>query len=608
MKRKIIILIVLLSCVTFSQNILKHKLDSVVVTASRSAVEFSNLTRSVTVITKKDIEKLPVNDIQDLLQYSAGVDLKQRGVDGVQADISIRGGSFEQTLILIDGIKVTDPQTGHHNLNIPFSINDIERVEILKGQGSRVHGPNAFSGVINIITKKGNFKELSLSTIGGQNGYYSTALSLSYPTNIIKSRFSYNRKQSDGYIHNTDFRNTNYSYNGSINLKNTAINLLAGYNDKEFGANRFYSSKFPDQWEHTKTTFLNAGLNYSDNSFLFESKLHYRNNKDDYILIKNKPEIYENLHETNTYGFEFQTTLKYKNASTSFGGEFINDKIESTNLGNHNRDKKGVFLEQQYLQINNLTLIGGFFAYDYAEIGWKFWPGFEASYKFGNSSKIYTTIGKSFRLPSFTELYYLSPTNKGNENLEYEETLNYEVGYLLSTDNFNFTSSLFRKEGKNLIDWAREIGTEIWKTQNISKINIIGYEVGLKINLKKLLKQNVLTDLQLNYAWLKADKTVGGSEESKYLLDFLRHQFIGKISNRLPFNIQQNWTFRYEERVNFENSFIIDTQITKQYKFFKVFFRATNLLDRNYRDIAGVDLPGRWITGGITLNIGKQIF
>jgi len=192
--------------------------------------------------------------------------------------------------------------------------------------------------------------------------------------------------------------------------------------------------------------------------------------------------------------------------------------------------------------------------------------------------------------------------------LEYEETLNYELGYSLSNDNFSITTSLFRKEGKNLIDWTRKIGTEIWHAQNISKINITGYEIGLKINLKKLLKQNVVSDLQLNYTRLKADKTVGSSEESKYLLDFLKHQFIGKISNSLPFNLLQNWTFRYEERINFEDSFIVDTQITKQYKYFKVFIRATNLLDRNYRDIAGVDLPGRWITGGITLNIGEQIF
>jgi len=608
MKRKILILVVLFNCVVFSQNVIKHKLDNVVVTSSRLPIEFSNLTRSVIVITQKDIQKLPVNDIQDLLQYSAGVDIKQRGVDGVQADVSIRGGSFEQTLILIDGIKVSDPQTGHHNLNIPFSINDIERVEILKGQGSRVHGPNAFSGVINIITKKGNFKEFSLSAIGGQNGYYSTAFSVSYPTDIIKSRFSFNRKQSDGYIHNTDFKNINYSYNGSVDLRNTVINLLAGYNDKEFGANKFYSTKFPDQWEHTKTTFLNAGVSHTQNNLLFESKFHYRKNKDDYVLIKDRPEIYENFHETNTYGVEFQSTLKYEKGSTSFGGEFINDKIESTNLGNHNRDKKGVFLEQQYLPIKNLTLIGGFFAYNYAEIGWKFWPGFEASYRFNSASKIFTNIGKSFRLPSFTELYYSSPTNKGNENLEYEETLNYELGYSLSNSDFNFTASLFRKEGTNLIDWTRKKGAEVWKAQNISKINILGYEIGLKIDIKKLLKQNIITDFQVSYTWLKADKTVGSLEESKYLLDFLNHQLIGKMSNNLPFKIQQSWTFRYEERINFEDSFIVDTQISKKFRYFKVYFRATNLFDRNYRDIAGVDLPGRWITGGITLNIGEQIF
>lgn len=608
MKIKILFITLILNCAVFGQGVIKHKLNDVIVTASKEAIEFSNLTRSVTVISHKDIAKLPVNDIQDLLQYVAGVDVKQRGIDGVQADISIRGGSFEQTLILIDGIKVTDPQTGHHNFNIPFSINDIKRVEILKGQGSRVHGPNAFSGVINIITKKGNSKELSLSAIGGQNGYYSTAFSVSYPTKLLKSRLSYNKKQSDGYIHNTDFKNTKYSYSGSVILKNTVINLLAGYNDKAFGANKFYSSKFPNQWEHTKTTFLSTSVNFAENNFSFMSNFHFRKNKDDYILIKDHPEIYRNNHETNSLGIDLQSTFTYKKGSTSFGGEFINDKINSSNLGNHKRDKKGVFIEQQYFPMKNLTIMGGFFVYDYAEIGWKYWPGLEASYKFNSTSKVYANIGKAFRLPSFTELYYESPTNKGNEKLKYEETINYELGYSLKSENFVFNTSVFRRNGKNLIDWTRKIGTEIWQAKNISKINIIGYEIDFNINLKKLLKQNILTDFQLDYTWLSEDKTVGSSEESKYLLDFLRHQLIVKLSNNLPFNMQQNWIFRYEDRINSENSFIVDTQISKVFTSFKVFLRTTNVFNTNYRDFAGIKLPGRWITTGISLNIGNKIF
>ena len=607
-KRNSLIIFILLVNVTFAQKVMTHELKDVVVTAGRTAVEFSDLTRSVYVLNQKDIEKIPVNDIQDLLQYVAGVDLKQRGVDGVQADISIRGGSFNQTLILIDGIKVTDPQTGHHNLNIPLSLGDIQRVEILKGQGSRVHGPNAFSGVINIITKKGNVKELSLIAIGGQNGYYSTSLSVAYPTRILKSRISFNRKQSDGYIHNTDFKNKNFSYNGSVNLKNVLINTFAGYNDKQFGANKFYSARFPEQWEHTKTTFVNTSVKYFKKNFLLDSKVYFRKNKDDYILIKDHPEIYENHHESNTYGAELQSTFNYKNGSTSIGGEFIKDKIKSTNLGNHKREKKGVFVEQRYFPSENLTLVGGFFAYDYAFLGWKFWPGLEAAYKFKNSSRIYANIGKSFRLPTYTELYYLSPTNNGNPNLKSEETLNYELGFVFNSKNVNINGSIFRKEGKNLIDWTRKIGTDVWKAQNISKINTTGYELGLKVKLNKLLKQNILIDFQLDYTWLQADKTIGKFNESKYLLDFLRHQLIGKILNKLPFALLQSWIFRYEDRVNFGDSFIVDTQISKKFTLFSIFVRATNLFDRSYSDIVGVVLPGRWITMGVKLNIGKVIF
>ena len=127
---KQILLAGLLSIFLFINNelnaqVIQHQLQDVIVTASRAPISFSDLTRSVIVIDSSDIKETPVNSIQDLLQYTSGVDIKQRGVDGVQADASIRGGTFEETLILIDGVKMSDPQTAHHNLNLPISLDNV---------------------------------------------------------------------------------------------------------------------------------------------------------------------------------------------------------------------------------------------------------------------------------------------------------------------------------------------------------------------------------------------------------------------------------------------------------------------------------------------------
>ena len=126
----------------------------------------------VSVIPREEIEYAPVTSIQELLEYVAGVDVRQRGAEGVQADISIRGGTFDQTLILLNGVNITDPQTGHHNLNLPVSINQIERIEILEGPAARVYGPNAFSGAINIVTRQPDKTSWKLAIEGGSFGYF----------------------------------------------------------------------------------------------------------------------------------------------------------------------------------------------------------------------------------------------------------------------------------------------------------------------------------------------------------------------------------------------------------------------------------------------------
>jgi vitamin B12 transporter len=572
---QIIILVFLVGNINITgQQSPKYQLEDIIVTASRIPLNSSDLTRSLEIISKDEIKKAPVSSVQDLLKYVAGIDLKRRGVDGVQGDISIRGGSSEQTLIMIDGVKVSDPQTSHHNLNLPISLYDIERIEILKGQGSHIYGPNAFSGIVNIITKKGSEKSLSLEAAGGQYNYYDYSLGFSYPIENFSNHLSFSRQKSDGYIHNTDFGIMNFSYKSSYRIKSGVMNLFFGYNDKKFGANSFYTDLFPNQWEHTTTKFFNLSADIGTTTFTISPKVYWRRNDDDYVLDYQNPSFYENIHQSNTYGAEIQSTITTEIGTAAVGGEFVNHKLTSTNLGDHSQNRSGIFAELNFSPLKNLAVILGGFAYNYSEIGWKLWPGLDVAYKFTEKLKVYGSIGKAFRIPSYTELFYQSPTVVGNPGLKPEETLNYEAGVKFSSEAFAAGGSLFRNEGKNIIDYTRLDGTQPWMARNIAEVNTTGFEINLTLNPSVLIAGFPIDRINAGYTYINSDKKTANFN-SLYVLDYLKNQLV----------------------VN------VDAQIFRTFDQFEIFIKATNLFNKAYHEIGGVLLPGRWLKAGVQFNL-----
>jgi len=231
-------------------------IEEVRVSGLRATMVYSQVSRMVTVIPKEVIQSVPSGSINDLLEYVGGLDIRNRGNFAVQADLSIRGGSFDQVLILLNGINISDPQTGHYNMDLPVDLESIERIEILRGSGSRVFGTNAFSGVINIITKSDLKNDVSLSANYGQYGYYRTGISSNIRTGNLYNHISISSSGSDGYIDNTDFNNFNIFYQGSLKIrKNSDLEILFGRQNKAFGANSFYTPKYPNQYEKQNQIF-----------------------------------------------------------------------------------------------------------------------------------------------------------------------------------------------------------------------------------------------------------------------------------------------------------------------------------------------------------------
>lgn len=592
---------ILISNIVIAQQ-LNHKLADVVVTAGKTPITFSDLTRSVQVLTAADIQAIPANSVPELLKFATSVDVKQRGVEGVQADVSIRGGGYEQTLILIDGIKVNDSQTGHHNMNIPVSMENIERIEILKGQGSRIYGPNAFSGVINIITKKGQTDNLTVNLTTAQNATYGAEATGTLSSGKFSQTLSVGKKRSNGYKHNTGYDILDLSYRSAYTLSNGVIRAFVGHTDKEFGANSFYTTAFPNQWEAIKTTFANLSTEFSINKVFLSAKGYWRKNEDEFLLKYDNPAFYKNVHETNTYGFEVQGTLESDYGSTSIGGEYSKDEIESSSLKNHDRSKMGFFAEHKMNISKKLNIVVGGFAYDYAEIGWKFWPGIDAAYNFNNKIKAFASFGKAFRIPTFTDLYYVSPANMGNPDLKHEETTNFELGFNYNSEFIKTGVAFFRKEGKNIIDWVRNLESDPWQVQNIADVNTNGFEVNFEIIPATKIKNCIIKRAGLSYTYLDADKETSNST-SKYVLGHLQHQVIFNLTNKLVAGINQNWAMRYEERVNGYNHLLVDTKLKKEFEQFSVYLSVSNIFDADHFDVGGVALPGRWFSGGIKINL-----
>ena len=313
------------------------EVEEVVVSAQRAPVAFSQVARIVKVIGKEEIQSAPVQSLQDLLRYALNVDVRQRGNLGVQADITIRGGTFDQVLILLNGININDPQTGHHSLNLPVSFDAIERIEILEGPASRIYGPNAFSGAINIITGISGKPNLKARLSGGENGYYDAGISGTFVSRKIRNFVSLDHRSSDGYMKNTDFKLTDAFYQGNLLTKAGLLEWQAGHTGRSFGANSFYTPAYPDQFEEVKTSFLSVKME-TVNLIHFTPSFYWRRNQDRFELFR-YPELVpswyksHNFHLTDVFGtnlnFWFTTLL----GKTAIGADFRSENILSTVLG-----------------------------------------------------------------------------------------------------------------------------------------------------------------------------------------------------------------------------------------------------------------------------------
>jgi vitamin B12 transporter len=599
MYKRIILLILVSVTSVWAQQSQLYIMEPLIVTASKIPTTLLGTNRDVIVIEKEEIESSPASGVADLLKYISGVEISERGPEGIQSDVSVGGGTFEQNLILIDGIKVNDPQTAHHNLNITVQLEDIERIEILKGPGTRLYGASAFSGVINIITKKGETRDLEIKALAGDYKLLEGNLSFSQPLGISNNYFSVSGKRSDGYRYNTDFDVWNAFFKSTINHKKVKGGVSLGYNDKDFGASYFYSDIYPNSREHTKTAFLRGSIGFEKTDL----SLCWKRHKDDYILDYENPLLYRNDHTTHVYGVTLQSAISSRAGITAVGSEISKEEIESTNLGNYSRTKSKFFLEHKLPTVKNVGIIFGSSLFYYSDWDWYFYPGVDIGVKINNQTYLYASIERALRIPSYTELYLESPANMGNPNLTPERASSFETGIKMVKGSILTNINAFLRKEKNIIDWVRETSSEPWRAENSGEVTVKGLDIN--INYKPIVlmyKKFPIPSVDLGYAFLNLRRDES-SLQSKYLLGNPEHKFTLSADYDLSSSMKQTWKARYEILSDSERRLILDTKISLEIKNTELFIDVTNLLNTEYTQAEWIPMPGRWAKAGIRVNI-----
>ena len=607
--KKIIFVILIFQSITSYVNAQENKkeieLDQVELMSSpRIEVDKGDNSISMLTISNEEIKQSTATNVSELLQQVAGIDIRRRGAEGMQADLYIRGGSFDQTLLLIDGIKVEDPQTGHHTMNMTIPLDVIEKIEIIKGSASRIYGQNAFTGAVNIITKEKIKNDFSIELSNGSFDQKSGGFTIQKELKSSDILFNYSRKESDGYRYNTDYENDEFFIKSNFKIKDQKISTIGAFNERKFGANGFYASPAAiDQYEETQASLIGFSTTYRSDNLILKPKLYWKRNQDMYVYLRQDPSVYRNLHISNKVGIEINASTSNFLGNLGLGFDLSKVSLESNNLGERKRTMLNMFIEQQVkLKDDKIDFTPGVAITYFSDVSTKlnyknnffnnlfFYPGMDLGYRLDNNLKLYTNIGFTYRIPTYTDLFYSSPTTLGNENLKLEKALTKEIGLKYLKDDFNFNFSLYQRDASDIIDYVRNNESDPWQANNIREINTNGFE--LNMGYKFYLGSFRMQTINIGYSNIDDELLETDFAFSRYALNSLKNQITGTYTFEINEKIYSTVTYKNAERSNEEKYTVIDFRTSYKLDKFTLSVILNNILDTEYSETNLVPMPG----------------
>ncbi|MDD6007919.1 MAG: TonB-dependent receptor [Prevotellaceae bacterium] len=619
-------------------------LDEVSVTGSRAPLTRAQAARMVTVLERADIQAAPVQSVNDLLKYVASVDVRQRGPIGAQTDISIRGGNYEQITILLNGINICDPQTGHNAFDFPVDISEIERIEVLEGPAGRVYGTSSLLGAINIVTRPRPTSSVFAHIEGGSYGYLSAGARANVASGKWNNQLSGSYSRSDGYQRNSaGGLNSDYSggkafYQGTYDDDIVSVSWHAGLSTKDFGSNTFYGAKWDDQFEHTLKTYTALQAETKKGSFHLKPSIYWNHSYDRFELFRDAAEKYPfNYHRTDIFGVNLNGYFDWILGRTAVGAELRNEDLLSGNLGepldnphhisgtdryyDHGINRTNIsFVVEHNILLRRFTLSAGLVAVknSWNGMNMKVYPGIDASYRIGDSFKIFANYNTSLRMPSVTELYYSVGGHVADKNLKPEEISSVEAGVKYADHGITTQASVYHNNWKNMIDWIRNTadGPDApWQSVNFTEVKATGFQAQLTLNFRQIVPtQRILKSFNASYNYLFQDKDIDSSVESKYSLEYLRHKLVANLQLNIVSRLDLGINFRWQDRRGIYTDFdgtvkeyspysVVDARLSWTAPKYKLYLEANNIFDKNYIDYGCVPQPGTWLIAGLSFEL-----
>lgn len=566
--------------------------EHVVVTAHAEEVPYQTLARTVVVLTRDEIRRLPVRSIAELLAYVSSVDVRSRGAFGVQADFAVRGSTFGQTLVLVDGFRINDAQSGHHNADVPVPIGEVERIEVLLGPGSSLYGTDALGGIVNVITRRaGPRRDASVS--GGQYGLVEVDAGAGGAFHGADQSVAVSASRSGGFEPGRAFRTVSLS---ARTMFANGTRLWGSYLDKDFGARGFYGPAFSTE-RTSQALFVLDGATRAIGPWKGTWQTGYRTHGDRFLYDSTRPGTPSD-HRSHAVqaSVRLQRPLGERTRLT-VGVDAGADRIRSNALGNHHLARGSLFAELQQHLGARVVVYPGLRVDRYSTFGGAVSPSLSAAGWAGATVKLRASAGRAFRVPTFTERFYVDPNNRGTPTLVPERAWSSEAGLdWLPARGWVAAATIFRRHDRDTIDFVRPSKLVPWQAANVGRVTTTGTE----LTVERRLAAGILA---ARYTWLDA-ASAATPLLSKYVLEYARQSVGLSASLALPGAVQIGQRVDYKRRRDGREYWVADSRLARRIGAATFFVEGSNLLDRRYQEIPGADMPGRWIRAGIA--IGRE--
>ncbi|MFA5118185.1 MAG: TonB-dependent receptor [Candidatus Omnitrophota bacterium] len=584
-------------------------LEKIVVTPSRIEEPSGNTPQKVDTITSKDLEKSGSNGLTELLTQFTAVNISNYGGPGATKNIRMRGASAAQTLVMVDGRPINSPRDGEADLSM-IPLDTVDTIEIVHGPASHLYGSSAMGGAINILTKDPPLKSPKTELYSSIGTYrtYTQRMVNGNANSIFGYLITHGYTHSDGFRENALFNAQDYNAKFKYTPQDAhAIVFNSGFYSSNLGSPGTISQPDTDDKQNTLKNFQDLTWKYTPDESAglslksyhsYDKLIFSENTAGSFFDTANKRDI----HTTNVTGFDLGGNKKFfqERLHLICGFNYIGNTNDSTNSQKHNYHVVAGYLEDKFIALEDLEFNFGARFDDYSNFGTQCNPNFSFLYRFSPSLKFHGLISRSFRAPTFNDLYWPDEGwAKGNPALKPEKGITGEIGTTISCGGFLTTRlGYFRNAFHDLINWAEAGG--VWMPQNVGSALTDGIEFENKVSFTKNIQFNT------GYTFLRAKD----AKTNKYLVYQPKHKADCSLSyaDLRGFSIKINAQFtdkRYHDAANsvkVKRFYVFGIQAAKKFKQnYTYFFSIENLSNQKYEVIREFPIPGFTVTNGMKI-------